>query len=245
MTTTRRTALVTDASTLAAEAVAERLERDGLAVIRNYPDGLPETCRNREGRCSYRTDDLEQVRAMSRWAAEKGYAVRALVHSDNVILRASVEEIPEEDFFACVDRNAKSAFMATKVFAEEIAQAGGGSVVYLSSVHGEKPTGVSFAYSVGKGAVKMLCREMSLFYGRKGVRCNLVEMDATIETVEQLDSAIVPFNYELERKVPLGRATRPADFAGAVAFLISDDAAQINGADLLVDGGHLRWYLDR
>jgi NAD(P)-dependent dehydrogenase (short-subunit alcohol dehydrogenase family) len=182
---------------------------------------------------------------MCRWILEQKHDIRALVHTDNVIFRATVEEIPEKDFFACVDRNAKSAFMTTKVFAEEIAKAGGGSVVYLSSVHGEKPTGVSFAYSVGKGAVKMLCREMALFYGRKGVRCNVVEMDATCETAPLLDSTIVPFNYELERKVPLGKATRPEDFAGAVAFLVSDDAAQVNGADLLVDGGHLRWYLDR
>ena len=245
MRMTGKVALITDASTQAAEAVAKRLESDGLTVLRNYPDGLPESARDNPRCCSHSTVTLQPVLAMSQWVKETTKGLDCLIHTDNVIFRAPVADISEDDFRTYVDRNAKSAFLTSKVLAEDIAKNGGGSVVYLSSLHDEKPTGVSVAYSAGRGAVKMLCREMALFFGRKQVRCNLVEMDATAETVEQLDSVLIPFNYDLQTKVSLRRMTKPDDFAGTVSFLLSEDASQVNGAEIRVDGGHLFHYFDR
>lgn len=242
---TGKVALITDASTQAAEAVAKRLERDGMTVLRNYPDGLPVTAGNDPRCCSHSTVTLPSVLAMSQWVKNTTKGLDCLIHTDNAIFRAKVEDISEEDFRTYVDRNAKSAFLTTKVLADDIAKNGGGSVVYLSSLHDEKPTGVSVAYSAGRGAVKMLCREMALFLGRRQVRCNLVEMDTTPETVEQLDSLLIPFNYDLESKISLRRLTKPDDFAGTVSFLLSDDASQVNGAEIRVDGGHLFHYFDR
>jgi NAD(P)-dependent dehydrogenase (short-subunit alcohol dehydrogenase family) len=91
----------------------------------------------------------------------------------------------------------------------------------------------------------MLCKEVALFFGRKKVRCNVVEMDTTVETEAQLDSLLIPFNYDAGSKVAMRKPTEPGDFAGAVAFLVSPDAAHVNGADIRVDGGHLLYYGDR
>ena len=242
---TGKVALITDASTQAAEAVARRLELDGMTVLRNFPDGFPESARDNPRCCSHSTVSLQPMLAMSQWVKDTTKGLDCLIHTDNVIFRAKVADISEEDFRTYVDRNAKSAFLATKVLAEDIANNGGGSVVYMSSLHDEKPTGVSVAYSVGRGAVKMLCREMALFFGRRQVRCNLVEMDATVETAEQLDSLLIPFNYDLPSRISLNRMTKPDDFAGTVSFLLSDDASQVNGAEIRVDGGHLFHYFDR
>jgi len=245
MSMTGKVALITDASTQAAEAVARRLEQDGMTVLRNYPDGLPEETTGKSHCCAFPTVSLKSVQELSAWVKESAGHLDSLIHTDNVIFRASVEHISEDDFRTYVNRNAKSAFLTTKVLAEDIAQNGGGTVVYLSSLHDEKPTGVSVAYSAGRGAIKMLCREMTLFLGRKNVRCNLVEMDTTAETAEQLDSLIIPFNYDLSTKIALRRMTKPDDFAGTVSFLVSDDASQVNGAEIRVDGGHLFHYFDR
>jgi glucose 1-dehydrogenase len=240
-----KVALITDASTQAAEAVAKHLELDGMTVLRNFPDGFPESAGDNPRCCSHSNVSLKSVSAMSQWVKDTTKGLDCLIHTDNVIFRAKVADISEDDFRDCVDRNAKSAFLTTKVLAEDIANNGGGSVVYLSSLHDEKPTGISVAYSAGRGAVKMLCREMALFFGRRQVRCNLVEMDATPETVEQLDSLLSPFNYDLPSKISLRRMTKPDDFAGTVSFLLSDDASQVNGAEIRVDGGHLFHYFDR
>lgn len=245
MNATGKVALITDASTLAAEAVAKRLEKDGMRVLRNYPDGLPADVAGKPDCSDFSTVTLASVQALSHWAIQTAGRLDNLIHSDNVIFRASVEDISEEDFMNHVDRNAKSAFLCTKVLAEEIAKCGGGAVVYLSSLHDEKPTGCAVAYSAGRGAVKMLCKEVALFFGRKKVRCNVVEMDTTLETEAQLDSMLIPFNYDAGSKVAMRKPTAPEDFAGTVAFLVSDDAAHVNGADIRVDGGHLLYYGDR
>ena len=245
MNMTGKVALITDASTQAAEAVAKRLEQDGMTVLRNYPDGLPKGAAGNPHCSAHSTVSLPSVQALSAWVKETAQHLDCLIHTDNVIFRASVEHISEEDFRTYVNRNAKSAFLTTKVLAEDIAKNGGGSVVYLSSLHDEKPTGGAVAYSAGRGAVKMLCREMALFFGRKQVRCNLVEMDTTEETVEQLDSLLIPFNYDVASKVSMRRMTKPDDFAGTVSFLVSEDAAHVNGAEIRVDGGHLFHYFDR
>ena len=245
MNATGKVALITDASTLAAEAVAKRLEKDGMRVLRNYPDGLPADAAGKPDCSDFPTVTLASVQALSHWANQTAGRLDSLIHSDNVIFRASVEDISEEDFMNHVDRNAKSAFLCTKVLAEDIAKCGGGAVVYLSSLHDEKPTGCAVAYSAGRGAVKMLCKEVALFFGRKKVRCNVVEMDTTLETEAQLDSMLIPFNYDAGSKVAMRKPTAPEDFAGTVAFLVSDDAAHVNGADIRVDGGHLLYYGDR
>ncbi len=242
-----KAALITDAGTKAAEAVARRLEKDGFLVIRNFPSGFPINLEGLDVQhcCAYETHRLSAVQEMLAWLGDMNVQLRVLVHTDNVIFPKKVEDISEGDFQYYVDRNAKSAFMTAKVMGEVIAKNGGGSIVFLSSLHDEKPTGVAFAYSAGRGAIKMLCKELTLFYGRKRVRCNLVEMDTTLETAELLDSLLVPFNYDIKSKIALRRVTEPEDFAGTVSYLVSDDAAQVNGAEIRVDGGHLYHYGDR
>lgn len=246
MVESRRVAIITDASHPAAEAVAKKLEDNGIVVVRNYPAGLPEGLSEDKGfYYSYDTCSPKEMEQLLGSAAEKAGNVKYLIHSDNYIYRSSIEDISEEDFKTTVDRNAKSAFISTKVIANGIARNGGGAILYLSSLHDEKPTASAFAYSVGRGAVKMLSKEMALYFGRKGVRSNLIEMDYTKEQEELLDSMISPFNYDAGTKIPLRRLAKPEDFAGLAWFLLSDEASFINGADIRVDGGHLLYYGDR
>lgn len=239
-----KVALITDASSLEGEVIARRLENQGMIVVRNYPRQEPKS--GEDGfRFSYDTTSIDQMEKLLSNIIEDIGILSALIHTDNVIIPCSIEDIDEETFRKALDLNTKTAFVTTKVFAEYMGDQGAGAVVYLSSVHDEKPTGSAFSYSVSKGAVKMLSKEMALFYGRKGVRSNLIEADYTEDKRELLDSIISPFNYDAETKIPLKRLANPEDFAGAVAFLISEDAAFINGAELRIDGGHILYYGDR
>jgi glucose 1-dehydrogenase len=236
--------IITDASQAAAKAIADRLEAHGAIVVRNYPRRaeapLP------ENKLVYNLDTcvLADMQKLFNIVNEKCGGVDYLVHTDNVIFRSSLENISEEDFKQVVDMNAKSAFITTKVFGEH-APKKGGAILYLSSVHDEKPTGCAFTYSIGKGAVKMLCKEMALFFGRRGTRVNLIEMDCLKGEEELLDSIISQFHYDSETKIPLGRRGVPEDISSLAEFLLSDEAAYINGAEIRVDGGHILYHLDR
>jgi glucose 1-dehydrogenase len=246
MVTERKVALITDGSHPSAASIAEKLESEGIIVVKNYPrsekkgplEGEPNSF-------AFDTWSFEEMSKLLELIVEKIGNVNYLVHTDNVVFRSSIEEISEDDFKRVLDYNAKSAFMSTKVFAEHMAQNEGGAIVYLSSVHDDKPTGCAFAYSVSKGAVRMLCKEIALFYGRQGVRANVVQLDPVEEQVELFDSLISPYNYDAATKIPLRRLAKPEDCAGIVSFLLSDEASFINGADVRVDGGHLLYYFDR
>lgn len=244
MNNDKKVAVITDASTPVAEAIARRLEKQGMSVVRNYPSGK---IKDKDVNHSFELStcsEIEMRQLLDTIVADIG-TITALVHTDNAIFPSSIETIAEEDFKRTLDINTKSAFITTKVFGGYMGDHGSGAIVYLSTIHGEKPTGCAFAYSVGKGAVKMLCKEMALFYGRKGVRTNILEVGLTEDQRDLLDSTISPFNYDAETKIPLKRLANAENFAGAAVFLLSEDAAFINGAELRIDGGHLLYYGDR
>ncbi|HEY5561455.1 MAG TPA: SDR family oxidoreductase [Clostridiaceae bacterium] len=239
-------ALITDASNKAAEVLAKRLEAEGVTVVRNYPEGfIKEEDKNNKLCVSYDTCSLVQVEKLLADIINKIGKINYLIHTDNVIFRGKVEDITEEDFKRIYNRNAKSAFLTSKVIGDYIANNGGGSILFLSSVHDEKPTGCAFVYSLGRGAVKMLSKELGLFYGRRGVRVNLIEMDIIKENEEILDSDISPFNYDAITKIPMRRYAQAEDFASTAVFLLSDEARFINGIEIRVDGGHILYYGDR
>jgi len=241
MAEANKAALITDASHPAAEAIALKLEKEGIVVIKNYPY-MPSKA---DKDFSFDTSSLQEMKNLIDAIVAAKYNLNFLIHTDNAIMRSNIEDISEQLFKEVMDYNAKSAFITSKVFGEYIAQNSGGSIVYLSTIHDEKPTGCAFAYSVAKGAVKMLCKELALFYGRKGIRVNLVEADYMLEQKKLLDSFLSPFNYDAETKIPLRRLVTAEDIAGVVSFLISEEAAFVNGETIRVDGGHLLYYGDR
>jgi NAD(P)-dependent dehydrogenase (short-subunit alcohol dehydrogenase family) len=115
-----------------------------------------------------------------------------------------------------------------------------GSMIHVSSdagVIGENPIG---AYSVSKAAVIMLGKMLAVDCGRRGVRSNVLcpgdiapgmrEMRAPGEAERDDDPSSWPVP-------PIGRIGEARDVAAAAAFLASDDAAFVNGAVILVDGG--------
>lgn len=246
MDTTKRVALITDASYPAAEIIERRLEDDGIIVLKNYPQiGNGDAPNEIPDSFSYNTWSHEDMNTLLDMIIDRVGRIDYLIQTENHICRSLIEDISEEDFKKALDYNIKSAFMTTKVFGGYMACQGRGAIVYLSSIHDEKPTGCAFAYSVAKGAVKMLCKEIALFYGRKGVRANVMEIGLTEKQQQTLDSTITPFNYDPLTKIPLGRLAEAEDIAGIVYFLLSEDASFINGADIRVDGGHLLYYIDR
>jgi meso-butanediol dehydrogenase/(S,S)-butanediol dehydrogenase/diacetyl reductase len=112
-----------------------------------------------------------------------------------------------------------------------------GSIINLSSASGLGGDWGMSAYNAAKGAVTNFTRALALEYGSRGVRINAVAPSLTSSeaTVELENNEAVKAAF-LDR-LPIGRAATPADIAGVIAFLASQDAVFVNGVILPVDGG--------
>lgn len=113
-----------------------------------------------------------------------------------------------------------------------------GSITNTASVAGVKSHPYSAAYCASKGGVVLLTKALAVEYGRKEVRINCI-CPGGIETplINEFTLPAGVSEAALVRISPLGRMGLPEEVAGTIAFLASADAAYINGAAIVVDGG--------
>ena len=116
-----------------------------------------------------------------------------------------------------------------------------GNIVNVSSVAAKAGLAYGAAYAASKGAVLSFTKTLAVEYGKKGVRVNSV-CPGSIKTPMSAGGAGLPKDADMKlvmRQMPLDQARGPETVASLIAFLASDDAAHINGVDVLVDGGTL------
>jgi NAD(P)-dependent dehydrogenase (short-subunit alcohol dehydrogenase family) len=120
-----------------------------------------------------------------------------------------------------------------------MAAGGGGSVVFIASQFARVATANAVAYCAAKAGLVHLARAMAIDHAAAGIRVNSLSPGAVatarlLRRWPDLEAA----NAGLGPAHLLGRIAQPAEIAGAVAFLLSDDASFVTGADMLVDGGY-------
>jgi len=186
----------------------------------------------------------QELSAMLDAAESEIGTIDVMIHNQSVSRQASVESCKEAMFFEIMQSNAKSAFFCTQAAGKRMAARGSGSIIYVSSIHSEKPTGSAFLYSASQGAVKMLAHEAALFLGRQGVRVNVIEMGPVEGTGARFTSGISGLYDNYQYKVPSGSLGTYEDLAELAYFLSQDEARYVNGADIRLDGGFVMHYMD-
>lgn len=252
-----KVAIVTGASSGIGKGTALRLAREGAAVCvvanRNVEGGEATVRELRDlgvSACFVQADvsrqeDCEAVVAQA--AAELG-PVRVLVNNAGITRTASLQDGDLAFWDTVMDTNLKSAYLMTRLCVPGMVEAGGGSVVNVSSVHAVATHAGHAAYAASKAGMLGMSRALAIELGRKGVRVNCV-LPGTIDI-----SLYSRRNVEVDREqwVPhpsdiqvMGRLGSPDEIAAAICFLAADEASFVNGAVLAADGALTAILKDR
>ena len=157
-----------------------------------------------------------------------------------VIPRVPIEERTEDEWDRVMAVNAKGVFLGTKHAIPAMRQAGGGSIVNISSIAGigqslhQEP-----AYAASKGAVRIFSKVTASQHAKDKIRCNSVH-PGPVDTAMLHDAMPDPsvLDQRLGR-VPLGRMAVVDEIVTGVLYLASDDSSYVTGSELVIDGGAL------
>jgi NAD(P)-dependent dehydrogenase (short-subunit alcohol dehydrogenase family) len=150
------------------------------------------------------------------------------------IARTLAAEVGEQTVDAALAVNVKAAILLTGLLAPGMAARGHGAIVNIGSINGLSGMAGSALYSATKAAMHSLTKSWADEYGPAGVRVNTV---APGPTTTAKTAALADRIAPIIARLPSRRASTPEEVAGAVAFLASDEASNIHGATLSVDGG--------
>nr|WP_276515244.1 SDR family oxidoreductase [Actinomadura coerulea] len=160
-----------------------------------------------------------------------------LLHCVGINDRRPVLEFTEAEWDRVLRTNLLTAFGAAQAAGRHMVDAGGGRIIFLSSVSGHLAHSKHGPYAASKGGLNQMMRVMAAEWARRGVTVNAVapgyvETPLTAAYLEQPG-----VREDLVRLVPAGRLGTPAEVVGPILFLSSPHAAFVTGHVMYVDGG--------
>jgi len=170
--------------------------------------------------------------------------LEGVIHPAPPAFPCGLEQADEERAARARDEGPMAAWCVTKVFGEIFRANGGGSLIYVGSVHAEKPMGYGFLFSGGCGAVQMLNREANQDYGTAGVRSFYLQR-GPMPGDPDLRSDVTHFYYGTDLRCPDRKLPETFSLNPLITFLLSAAAAPLAGSDLRVDGGMTMYYGER
>ena len=181
-------------------------------------------------------------------AVEAAHGPLALgVHAAGMLAVVPLLDLAPAEWDRVIGTNLGGTFNVTRAFGRAMARNGGGAIVAVSSNAATIPRLNMGAYTASKAAATMLMRCLGLELAGAGVRCNIVAPGSTLTPMQTAmwaedggagERAVIEGSLEAFRTgIPLKKLATPQDIAGAVMFLLSDQASHVTMADLYVDGG--------
>jgi NAD(P)-dependent dehydrogenase (short-subunit alcohol dehydrogenase family) len=243
-----RVALVTGASSGIGRAAALRLAQEGAAValVALPGDDLEEAaaqCRATGSAALALPADVgdpRQVAGVFDRAEELG-SVSAVFSNAGISVIAAAVTMEDDDWLRQLQVNLSGCFYVSREAARRMLPARYGAIVTTGSELGILGQGGYVGYTATKGGVLAMTRALAAELAMDGIRVNSVSPGETetpmlmAEFAAASDPAAERADHEAT--IALGRIGQPNEIAAAVAFLLSDEAAYITGANLVVDGG--------
>jgi NAD(P)-dependent dehydrogenase (short-subunit alcohol dehydrogenase family) len=225
------TAIVTGGTGGLGSAVVERLLNDGWRVV------VPWIMENELERVPAR-DGLELIRAdlfdqtavaevVELGASDASAPLRGVVNLvGGFAAGARIHETPIEDFERQFRLNLRPTYLMTAAAVPHLLSGGGGSIVCVGTRAALQPFSGAAGYVSSKAAVIAFAQAAAVEYKNDGIRCNAI-LPSVIDT---------PGNRTAMPKADFAKWVKPAEIAGVIAFLLSDDSRPTSGAAVPVYG---------
>ena len=218
----------------AAVVIGDILDEEGEATAASIAvDG---------GRCRYVHLDVTQE---ADWQAAVAEAVSQFGSLDVLVNNAGIgsssfeiHEEPVELWDRTIDVNLKGVFLGTRTAVPAMLEAGGGSIINISSQLGI--VGVPYngsAYQTSKGGVRIFTKAAALQYANRGIRVNSVHPGPIVTEMTRAGRDDPERLSIMLARIPMGRYGEAEEVANAVLYLASDESSFVTGSEVVVDGG--------
>ena len=234
--------IVTGAASGIGEATARRFSAEGAKVV--LVDRQREALEKVAGelpsdRTLAHVADVSNSRAVDDMVAstvKRFGRLDVLVNNAGVHEGGDPSELTDEQWRKVMATDADGVFFGCRAAIPHLEKTKG-SIVNTASVSGTGGDWSMSPYNAAKGAVVKLTRALAMDLGKKGVRVNSVcpSLTRTGMTTDMMDDKELLSKFA--ERIPLGRVCEPQEVAAVIAFLASDDASFMTGANVAVDGG--------
>lgn len=237
--------LVTGSTTGIGEAMARLFAREGARVVVHGPEeppaaGIAASIRAEGGRASHVAADLREAGAAALLIAGVVRAwgrIDGLVNNAAVITRSNLDTTDADTFDRTVAVNLRAPLLLIRAALPHFRGQGGGRVLNIGSINAHCGERDLLDYSISKGGLVTLTRNLADAHGAEGLRVNLLNVGWTLTPNEyalQVRAGMAP---DWPQKLPAvlapsGRLLAPEDIARAAAFFLSDESPLLNGAVL-------------
>ena len=240
-----RVALVTGGMGGLGEAVCIKLAALGFKVVTTYSPGndkaegwLKAMNNMGYGFKAYPCDvtDFESAKACINAVTKEVGPVDVLVNNAGITRDMTFKRMTKADWDAVIHTNLDSVFNMTKQVLDGMTERKWGRIINVGSVNGQKGAFGQTNYSAAKAGMHGFTKALALEVAKQGVTVNTISPGyigtkmVTAIPQEILDSKILP-------QIPVNRLGKPEEIAGLVAYLASDEAAFVTGANISINGG--------
>ncbi len=240
---TGKVALVTGGTGGIGSAICEVLAEEGCKVATNYRSeeklaSLTDRMKDKGfGIAGFRCDITNdgECETLAQQVEEALGAVDILVNNAGITRDTTFRKMTGDRWRAVIDTNLNSAYNVTRPLIEGMMARGYGRIVNISSINGQKGQIGQTNYSAAKAGLHGFTMALAQEVARKGVTVNTVSpgyvaTDMVMAVPENIRNAIIA-------QIPVGRLGEPAEIARLIAYLASDSAAFVTGADISINGG--------
>jgi 3alpha(or 20beta)-hydroxysteroid dehydrogenase len=164
-----------------------------------------------------------------------------LVNNAGILIAGTIAEMPPEDLRRTLDVNVVGCWLGIRQVIPAMTDAGGGSIVNVSSIEGFAGAARLSAYSASKFAIRGITRAAAQELGPLGIRVNSVHPGGVLTSLmfgaAQAFTDVDPTLFL--KSMPIPRLAEPVEISRLVAFLASDESSYTTGAEFVADGGLL------
>jgi NAD(P)-dependent dehydrogenase (short-subunit alcohol dehydrogenase family) len=251
-----KVAVITGSTSGIGRAGAIALAKEGAKVVisgRNQERGqeVVSTIKKQGGEASFVPADMlvmADIERLIKKAVDSYGRLDIFWHNAGIVGPDNIEDISEEIYDKMMTVHLKAGVFGVKFALPQMRKAGGGAILFTSSVAGLKQSGYSMSYSLAKSGLVMLTKKLAVDLAKEKIRVNCLcpgrvqtgmRPEISKERAKALGISAEEWERRDKKRIPLGRFITEQEVAETALFLVSEKASGITGVALPIDGGFL------